>query len=233
MRSESGSGLQAVVRDDPREGAATARGAARKRALLSQARAMFLEHGYERTNVNELVRRAGGSMATLYRYYGGKAGLFEAMMDEVREELLTPLTRLGSLDDPPEVFLYRLGEALLRLIVSPEGVGFYRVLVAESYKFPELRSAVGRAFGMLGHHLTVYLDRQVAGGTLQLGDTRLAAGQFLEMIKGPVQLPALMGIEQGLSEASVRAQVAAAVGLFLRGCDNRPTAPRRSRVVPT
>jgi len=203
------------------EGAATARGEARKRALLVEARRMFLEHGYERTSINELVRRAGGSMATLYRYYGGKAGLFEAMMEQVREELLTPLTRLGSMDDPPEAFLGRLGEALLRLVVSHEGVGFYRVLVAESYKFPELQSAVGKAFGMLTHHVSDYLDRQVEAGALRLADTWLAAGQFLEMIKGPAQLSALMGLERGMPEESIRAQVASALELFLRGCDAR------------
>jgi len=200
----------------------TARGEARKRALLAEARNMFLEQGYERTSINELVRRAGGSLATLYRYYGGKAGLFEAMMDEVRDELLTPLTCLGSMDDPPEVFLARLGEALLRLNVSPEGVGFYRVLVAEAYKFPELQAAVGRAFGMLTHHLTVYLDRQVACGAIELDDTRLAAGQFFEMIKGPAQLLAVMALMPGLSEEEIHAQVGSAVRLFLHGCARAP-----------
>jgi len=204
----------------------TARGEARKRALLAEARSMFLEQGYERTSINELVRRAGGSLATLYRYYGGKAGLFEAMMDEVRDELLTPLTRLGSMDDRPEVFLVRLGEALLRLNVSPEGVSFYRVLVAEAYKFPELQAAVGRAFGMLTHHLTVYLDRQAASGAIELDDTRLAAGQFFEMIKGPAQLLTVMALMPGLPEDEIHAQVRSAVRLFLYGCAR---APRRTQ----
>ncbi|MCW5622725.1 MAG: TetR/AcrR family transcriptional regulator [Burkholderiales bacterium] len=204
------------------EAAPTARGEARKRALLVAARAMFLEQGYERTNINELVRRAGGSMATLYRYYGGKAGLFEAMMDEVREELLGPLTRLGSMEDPPEVFLTRLAEALLRLNVSQEGVGFYRVMVAEAYKFPELQAAIGRGFGMLTYHLTSYLDRQVAAGVLELSDSRLAAGLFFEMVKGPAQLLALMGMIQGLAEDAIKTQVHGAVDLFLHGCMGEP-----------
>jgi TetR/AcrR family transcriptional repressor of cmeABC operon len=184
---------------------------------------MFLEQGYERTNINELVRRTGGSMATLYRYYGGKAGLFTAMMEDVREELLAPLTRLGSAQDPPQVFLTRLGEAFLRLALSAEGVGFFRVLASEAYKFPELQQVVARGFGQLTRHLSSYLDAQVANGSLRLSDTRRAAGQFLEMVKGQAQLLAVMGLSPPLAESELRAQVDSAVGLFLHGCSGGKT----------
>lgn len=182
---------------------------------------MFLEQGYERTNVNELVRRTGGSMATLYRYYGGKAGLFAAMMEEVREELLTPITRLGSEQDAPEAFLAQLGDAFLRLALSAEGVGFFRVLVAEAYKFPELQEAVGRGFAQLTRYLSGYLDAQVAQGVLHLLDTRRAAGQFFEMVKGQAQMLAVMGLAHGLSDDELRTQVDSAVSLFLHGCARR------------
>jgi AcrR family transcriptional regulator len=201
---------------------ANPRGEARARALREEARRMFLEQGYERTNINELVRRAGGSMATLYRYYGGKAGLFAAMMDEAREQLLTPLTRLGDRNEAPAVFLARLGEAFLRLVVSPEGVRFFRVLLAETHKFPELQKAVERALAQLTNHLSAYLDAQVAAGCLQLTDTRRAAAHFYELVKGQAQLLAVTGLSV-LCEDDVRRQTASAVDLFLYGC----ACPRR------
>jgi len=186
---------------------------------------MFLEQGYERTNVNELVRRAGGSMTTLYRYFGGKPGLFAAMMDALRDEFLTPLTQLGSVEETPTVFLSRIGRAYLRLLLSPEGVGFYRVLVAEAHKFPEMQSAVARAFAQLSQHLAGYLEAQVAAGRLTLSDTKLAARQFLEMVKGDAHILAVMGLAKPLSEAAIRTRVERAVDLFLYGCT---TLPRRS-----
>jgi AcrR family transcriptional regulator len=195
-----------------------ARGEARARCLLSEARRMFLVHGYERTNVNELVRRAGGSLTTLYRYFGGKPGLFAALMDALREEFLTPLTQLGSAGEAPAAFLSRLGRAYLRLLLSPEGVGFYRVLVAEAHKFPEMQAAVGRAFAQLSQHLAGYLDTQVAAGRLQLSDTKLAARQFLEMVKGDAQIMAVMGLGKPMSDAAIRVRVERAVELFLFGC---------------
>lgn len=193
------------------------RGEARARALRDEARRMFLEQGYERTNINELVRRAGGSMATLYRYYGGKAGLFAAMMEEAREQLLTPLTRADDHGQAPDAFLARLGEGFLRLVVSEEGVGFFRVVLAETYKFPELQKAVERAFAQLTNHLTSYLDAQVGAGTLRIADTRRAAAQFYEMVKGQAQLLAVTGLGVP-DDAEIHAQVDSAVRLFLHGC---------------
>lgn len=197
---------------------ANPRGEARARALREEARRMFLEQGYERTNINELVRRAGGSMATLYRYYGGKAGLFAAMMEEAREQLLTPLTQVGDPSEAPAAFLGRLGEGFLRLVVSEEGVGFFRVVLAETYKFPELQQAVGRAFAQLTNHLTIYLDAQVAAGTLRIADTRRAAAQFYEMVKGQAQLLAVTGLGVP-DDAEIGVQVESAVHLFLHGCE--------------
>ena len=68
--------------NDSVEGRALDRGVARKQAFLQAAREVFLEHGYEAASVNEVVRRAGGSLATLYSQYGSKEGLFLAVAAE-------------------------------------------------------------------------------------------------------------------------------------------------------
>jgi AcrR family transcriptional regulator len=53
----------------------------RRAAFLKAARDVFLEYGYEAANMAEIVKRAGGSLSTLYAQFGGKKGLFEAMID--------------------------------------------------------------------------------------------------------------------------------------------------------
>jgi AcrR family transcriptional regulator len=59
----------------------------RRAAFLEAARDVFLEFGYEQANMAEIVRRAGGSLSTLYAQFGGKKGLFEAMIDSRVSEL--------------------------------------------------------------------------------------------------------------------------------------------------
>ena len=52
------------------------RGASRRRAILDAAAALFLERGFADTSVGDVVKRSGGSLATLYSLFGSKEGLF-------------------------------------------------------------------------------------------------------------------------------------------------------------
>lgn len=47
----------------------------RRRATLERARELFLEHGYGATTVESIATAAGVSAATVYKTYGGKAGI--------------------------------------------------------------------------------------------------------------------------------------------------------------
>jgi len=41
---------------------------------------VFLEHGYAGATVELVVQRAQASKATIYSFFGGKEGLFDALM---------------------------------------------------------------------------------------------------------------------------------------------------------
>jgi AcrR family transcriptional regulator len=49
--------------------------------LLIAARSLFAELGYENTPTAAIARKAGTSESQLVRYFGGKAGLLEAIFD--------------------------------------------------------------------------------------------------------------------------------------------------------
>lgn len=50
-------------------------------AILDTARREFLEHGYAATTVARIAEEAGTSVETLYKAYGGKAGLVRALWE--------------------------------------------------------------------------------------------------------------------------------------------------------
>src|SRR3546814_8686691 len=60
----------------------------RQSAILDAAESLFLEQGYERTSLAEIVKRSGGSLATLYELFVNKQGLLRAIAtrwcDEVK-----------------------------------------------------------------------------------------------------------------------------------------------------
>ena len=54
-------------------------------AVLDTARARFLEHGYGATTVESIAQAAGVSVATIYKTYGGKAGLVRSLAQRALE----------------------------------------------------------------------------------------------------------------------------------------------------
>jgi AcrR family transcriptional regulator len=50
--------------------------------LLNAGRMLFAKNGYEQTSTAAIAREAGSSESQLIRYFGGKAGLLEAIFNE-------------------------------------------------------------------------------------------------------------------------------------------------------
>jgi AcrR family transcriptional regulator len=78
---------------------ASSRSAATRSAILDAAAEEFSAHGYRRSSVDGVSRRAGISRATLYQYWNGKEKLFRALVEHLHDEHLAAMRAV--LDDPP------------------------------------------------------------------------------------------------------------------------------------
>jgi AcrR family transcriptional regulator len=63
-----------------------ARADATRQALLSAAQQVFADRGYADAGIAEIVERSGISVGSLYHHYGGKAGLYVALWEELSAE---------------------------------------------------------------------------------------------------------------------------------------------------
>ena len=63
-----------------------ARADATRQALLSAAQGVFADRGYADAGIAEIVERSGISVGSLYHHYGGKAGLYVALWEELTAE---------------------------------------------------------------------------------------------------------------------------------------------------
>jgi len=62
--------------------------------LLSTAKRLMAESGYERVSTAAIAREAGTSESQLVRYFGSKAGLLESIFDESWAPLNPQIARL-------------------------------------------------------------------------------------------------------------------------------------------
>ncbi len=103
-------------------------GQQRRAQLLDIGRNVFSELGYEATSIEEIAERAGVSKPIVYEHFGGKAGLYTAVVD--REMTLLQNGIIAALKGThPKVLLEQAAVALLTYI-EEEREGF-RILVRD------------------------------------------------------------------------------------------------------
>jgi AcrR family transcriptional regulator len=117
-------------------------GAERREQLISVARSLFADRGFEGTAVEEVAARAQVSKPVVYEHFGGKEGLYAVVVDREVRSLLDRITNALTAGHPREL-LEQAALALLDYIES-ETDGF-RVLVRES----PLMSATGNFSSVL------------------------------------------------------------------------------------
>ena len=90
--------------------------------LLHKALDLFLEHGFERTSIDDIAAAVGMAKRTVYLRYGNKTRLFKAALQRAIEEWIVPVDRLRAAEtDDVEETLQRIGQMLVTNILSPAG----------------------------------------------------------------------------------------------------------------
>lgn len=203
-----------------------ARGLARRERLLDAARDVFLEQGYAGASVNEIVARAGGSLATLYKQFGNKEGLFMAALER-HIGTAWEVIEAGRRDrQAAEEVLYELGRRMLMLVFEPAVIRLIRSLAFEAERAPDL----GELFLQHGpdrtrNDLASYLHDQADAGRLTFeGSPREAAGMFVGMLLGEWHIDALLGRNVAPSPEQCELRARHCVRVFLTGVKRKPPA---------
>jgi TetR/AcrR family transcriptional repressor of mexJK operon len=195
-------------------------------SILAAAKRSFLAAGFGAVSMDTIAREAGVSKATVYAHFAGKEELFGAVIDRECERYFARFSA-GELD-PRDVraSLTVLGRRFLELLLSPDGIALHRIILGEVTRFPGL----GQVFWHAGPErqrvqIEAFLRSAVASGTLDLADTRLAAEQFVSLVRGDVQLRHLLRLETDADRQGMSAAVEGAVATFLHAFESRPAAP--------
>ncbi len=184
--------------------------------VLDGARTVFMRDGFEGASVDDIVREAGVSKATLYSYFPDKRLLFiEVAKIECQSQSDAAVARLEGSDDVREV-LSTAAKQMTRFFMSDVGLQVHRIIVGESQRFPE----IGREFfesGPAKVHMILrkFLQKSVEAGKLKIDDIDLAADQFPELCKAGLHLKMVLGLREPPTEAEIDRVIEGAVDMFL------------------
>ena len=186
------------------------------RQILQAARDVFLEHGYGASSTDMIQRAACVSKSTLYAYYPTKDALFAAVVEAECRAFARTFSEVTFERRDVADSLKQLGQSYLGLLLTPTALGLYRIVVAETPRFP----ALGHAFYAAGpdlskRRLAEYLARASANGQLAVRDPVQAAGHFLGLLRGDLHLRALFGAGPAPGRTAIAHAVAAVVQCFM------------------
>lgn len=188
----------------------------RRDTILQAGVDVFLEYGYVSASVDEIVRRAGGSKRTVYKYFGNKEELFAAIIASLAAQMLSPLGAAINSDSDLQKTLEKLGKAYLDVLLREDSLTIFRTVVSEGVRFPEL----AKTFFLNGPNAAVtrlsgYLEQQVKKGSLKIEDTHAAARQYFGMIRSDLHMRAALGLELPTAD-EISQEVNRAVAMFVR-----------------
>ena len=189
----------------------------KRRKMLDAATRLFITHGYGAVSMDAVARAADVSKATLYAHFASKEVLFATIVADAC--CLNVMDEASFHADPADVgaTLRLIGGWILRYMVQPDTLARYRVVVAESARFPEL----GAAFWVNGpkafaDRLTAWVEQQNAAGRLAADNPRVAADQFIALLRSNLFMRASLAVPPAPDKAEIDATVDAAVTTFLR-----------------
>ncbi|MCW0983200.1 TetR/AcrR family transcriptional regulator [Agrobacterium sp. BT-220-3] len=185
----------------------------RRREIVEHAFAMLAQDGYAAFSMQALAKVSKSSKETLYGWFGGKAGLYEAMVAENAATLVLPSAEAA--DGVGE--LSRFGADLLTVLLGERAVLLNRVAAAEAGSettLGEFLSAKGRSHVM--PKLAIYFAALAQQGAICAEASEEPAEIWLSLLVGDLQVRRATGAIGLPTEEDIRALSARAAMLIFR-----------------
>jgi AcrR family transcriptional regulator len=182
---------------------------------LDSALALFLEYGYGNLNMETIARDARVSMRTIYSQFGGKAGLFGALVRRCSDQFVASLIEDGS----PEEALIAFARQFLYRITRPDVVRLRAILIGESPRFPDLATQFYEQGPQRTlEYLTQFFAKHRQAGYFIAADPRFLAEQFVSCLRSERLQKLQLGLEPTPDENEIEHWAKQATHLFLYGC---------------
>jgi len=183
--------------------------------MIEAAYRLFMERGYGAVSVDDVIREAGGSKATLYKFFGSKEGLMRAVVESLADRMLREIDVQFPSGRSVRESLLQIGGVLVELALSENAITQQRHAVAHARAFPD----VSRIWFDSGPNRTMegiaaFLELETRAGRLRVRDPGRAAWFFGGMVIFKENFRRMIGARPA-TKAELKETVVQAVDAFL------------------
>ena len=149
--------------------------AQRREQLLSVAKTIFAERGFQSATMDDIAREAGFTKPILYQYFESKNDLYHEIVAQTAEELLTSLERAVNAAERPRAKIEVAFRVYFEMVVSDADA--FRILFIHSHEgdtSKDLRALELGLISFLDPFINVPISdehrRQLAGGVVGIAE---------------------------------------------------------------
>lgn len=205
----------------PRGGRPTKAAAeALERRILEAAARLFASQGFAATTMEQIAAECQAGKDTIYRRYGSKAVLFEAVTTRARNEIMPELEQLAATKAPALEGLRRFARTLLSVNLRPELLALNRVALAEAVNIGEEARTPTKDDPIMILFVSLVRAAQIEG-LLCDHDPMELAEQLLYATSIKPLLSSMMGRADFAETADQDAYFDRAWNMFLRGAQGQ------------
>lgn len=199
------------------------KGSERQEKFIQAGLEIFLEKGYENTSLNDVIEKSGGSLASIYKFFENKDGLFRAIIERGFDEFCIEIEEKINLKSSHKIdeFLTKFATIFFDIICEKKTTLIARIMMSEGCKN---NGALGKMF------LNQILDRidvilvdffnkdEIKSQLNPTLNPQMAAAIFTSIVRNPYHYNAvLLNMDINLSKKERIEHVKACVDLFLNG----------------
>ncbi|MDR0407533.1 MAG: TetR/AcrR family transcriptional regulator [Campylobacteraceae bacterium] len=166
--------------------------------LIDAASKVFLQYGFEKAKMCEIIKQAGGSFVTMYKLFGNKEAIFIEVLSQKSKEFFSSIESSAiSYSENFEDFLYDIGKKIIELSANESTYAFHRLIISEGHKN---NAKVGKIFfdntiKRIASIMAEYFIKEQKKGNINIEDPTLAAYQFLLLLKEPFFFAKILGVD--------------------------------------
>lgn len=186
-------------------------------AILNAARGCFFADGFAETSIETIAKKAGVSKVTIYKRFGDKAGLLEALVKRQADMMRTAIGEMNR--DAPDLRtkLTNFGTTLLGFLFHETHFNFDAILATEGKRHPEMTKRFFEAGpGTMRSELAGMLKEAANAGELTIDDPKTAAEDLVSLWKGFPEVELRFGVAKGDSHRRIEKCVSHGIDVFFR-----------------
>lgn len=192
----------------------------KEEVILKIALELFLEKGYENTNLKDIIDKVGGSYTTIYKKFKNKHQLFLRALKYGADERIKVLTSLVGKNKHLDLvnFLDNFAFDYFTYFCSEYNVNFVRLVISRSYRDKILQKLLNESDKTeIIKHLASAFEEKLNKDIFKEIDSLSLANIYCSMIRTDKMFSifANMDIER-ISEENIRNHVKSVNKLFLR-----------------